>query len=122
MDKIENADKEQNIPNTLDGFNLPGENDQIVASQNVIDETNRLYIYLLSGQMTSVGLRFPFEDREYLVVPRNASSLQSLANQFALSPQRKWVHEQAENVDLESLNFITFQQLMHGLLQVIITS
>lgn len=126
MDKKENTDKKNNVPN-ISLHNRPNENryniysdDQMVASQNVIEETNRLYLYHLTGQMAGVGLRFPFEDRQYLVIPQNASSLQLLANRFALSPQRRWVHEQAQNVDLDSLNFITFQQLMYGLFQVIL--
>lgn len=129
MDAKENTDKEQSVPSTSTGsspneircdrFNIPRENNQIVASQNVIDETNRLYIYHLAEELARVGLRFPFEDRQYLVVPQNASSLQALANHFAISPQRRWVHEQAQNVDWDSLNFNTFQQLMYGLFQVI---
>ncbi|XP_023309715.1 bcl-2-like protein 1 [Anoplophora glabripennis] len=132
MDKEKDTDKKHSRPSTSTHnpnenieninrydrlFNIFRESDQLVASQNVIDETNRLYLYHLTDQMAGAGLRFPFEDRQYLVIPHNASSLQILVNRFALSPQRRWVHEQAQNVDLDSLNFITFQQLMYGLFQ-----
>ncbi|KAF7264236.1 hypothetical protein GWI33_000443 [Rhynchophorus ferrugineus] len=47
----------------------------------------------------------------------NVRNLKTLAADFAQSPQRNWVYEQAQNVDLDSLNFLTFQQLLNGLFE-----
>ncbi|KAJ8958642.1 hypothetical protein NQ318_016367, partial [Aromia moschata] len=88
-----------------------------IPNQDIVDETNSLYFYHLARQIAEVGLQFPVENMEYTTPPRNARSLQALANRFVISPQRRWVHEQAQNVDLESLNFNTFQQLLIGLFQ-----
>lgn len=91
----------------------------ILVNQHVIDESQTLYTAHLTHQMTMEGLQIPSS----LTVSEEASedhvrSLRSLANIFASSPQRRWVHEQAENVELATLNFDTFNQLLAGLFQV----
>ncbi|KAJ8974321.1 hypothetical protein NQ317_010917, partial [Molorchus minor] len=88
-----------------------------IASQAVIDETNRLYFFHLVRQMLKTRQEFPFEFNEYTIIPQNARSFQVLANHFASSTQRWWVYNQAQNVDIRTLNFNTFQLLVYGLFQ-----
>ncbi|KAJ8931595.1 hypothetical protein NQ314_015457 [Rhamnusium bicolor] len=107
--------RNEDVPERLDLHDNSGDS-CILASQDVVDETYKLYIYHLKRRMAEIGLKFPFDIKK-LGASQYSSSLQTLANQFVVSPQRGWVHEQAQNVDLHILHFNTFRQLLFGLFQ-----
>ncbi|XP_022920791.1 uncharacterized protein [Onthophagus taurus] len=86
------------------------------ASHDIIDESHRLYKYHLRREALLSGFSVP----EYVIhgrYPEHMNALIELADRFRASPQRLWVHDQAQNVDLESLNFQSFQDLLDGLFQ-----
>ncbi|XP_030753432.1 uncharacterized protein LOC115880361 [Sitophilus oryzae] len=89
-------------------------------SRETVHEANALYLLMLREQMQELGLEIAQIDPalgRHRPGFWNARNLRALAGQFAQSPQRLWVYEQAQNVDLDSLNFITFQQLLNGLFE-----
>lgn len=51
-------------------------------------------------------------------VVRASNQLCFMSDQFARSPMRQWVQEQADNVSLENLDFNSFSDLLYGLFQV----
>lgn len=51
-------------------------------------------------------------------VIRASNQLCFMSDQFARSPMRQWVQEQADNVSLHNLDFNSFSNLLYGLFQV----
>ncbi|XP_060522757.1 apoptosis regulator BAX-like [Cylas formicarius] len=95
------------------------DNIEIPAREDVINETNGLYLQHLAREISELGMELgnQLRDSRFFTRPSNLRSLRELADRFAESPQRQWVLEQAQNVDLDSLNSQNFQQLLNGLFQ-----
>ncbi|CAH0550380.1 unnamed protein product [Brassicogethes aeneus] len=90
------------------------------ASSDVIRETNELYLRHLMTEIRRVGLEPPqlgSSETGGYSSSRRFRSLRSMADRFENSQQRRWVREQAQNVDLDSLNAHTFQELLSGLFE-----
>lgn len=92
---------------------------ELPTDPEVIRETNELYLTHLMSQIRRVGLDAPqLGSTRMENASRNTRNMRAVADIFENSPQRQWVREQAHNVDLDSLNPRTFQELLIGLFQV----
>lgn len=91
----------------------------IAIDEEMVEEGLNLYLQFLRGEIESNRLESPtyLEERIARAHPRNLEALRTLADQFALSPQRASVRRQAEMVPLERLDFISFTELLLGLFQ-----
>lgn len=91
---------------------------RFVIGQYTIDESEELYTNHLVNQLTMEGLEIPPNLVQSGVFQDTANALQMLSDIFASSPQRMWVHQRVQNVELNTLNFQTFNDLLSGLFQV----
>lgn len=91
---------------------------RFVIGQNTIDESEELYTNHLINHLSIEGLEVPPNLEPAFVFQDNANALKMLSDIFASSPQRLWVHQRAQHVELNTLNFQAFNDLLAGLFQV----
>ncbi|XP_044736080.1 uncharacterized protein LOC123298201 isoform X2 [Chrysoperla carnea] len=88
-------------------------------NEEIVDEGLRLYLQFLQDEIAHCRLNPPdcLNSSNSGTIPRNIGSLRLLADQFSSSPHRQWVRMQAESVPLDSIDFVSFTELLLGLFQ-----